>query len=105
MKRSEMIDIIKRQLYGDSNYPGHEDEATALLGVIEKAGMKPPCVSEDDCQALMNVYVGGNFYQWDEDLAKDEKVQECKLRRAAAKADKRPLRLKFAERRAKKEGL
>lgn len=43
MKRSEMFKIILAQLHGpDTNYPGHHDDALAMLYVIERAGMMPP---------------------------------------------------------------
>lgn len=53
MKRSDMVEVIKQQLFGDSNYPGHKDEAAALLSVIEGEGMVPPqcldCLVTGEC--------------------------------------------------------
>lgn len=87
MKRSEMVDIINNQMFGGSSNPDHVNQCVALLNVIEKAGMAPPSVSEEDRQAIMHVYyMGYTFHQWDEELAKDEKVQEAKKKRAEYKA-------------------
>jgi len=81
MKRDEMILKIMEMLVHTSE--DLEEAANDILTGLEKAGMKPPSVSEEDCQALMTVYYAGyTFNQWDEDLEKDEKVQVVKKRRA-----------------------
>jgi hypothetical protein len=57
------------------------DEADLLLRFIEKAGMKPPCVDGDKCQALMHVYIDPSFNMWDEDFEKDPKLVAAYERR------------------------
>jgi hypothetical protein len=86
MKRSHMIDIIAECLV-EPHYPDDAlKEAACILKKIEKYGMTPPRLSEEDCQAIMNVYYAGySLHQWDEDIELDEKVQEAKKRRAKAR--------------------
>lgn len=101
MKRSEMIKELEK-IFDIPRYPKDKTlTAKYVLDTIEKLGMKPPSVSEEDAQAIMRVYIGGNFNQWDEDIAKDQKVQESKRRWNEARADKRPLKVRLAESRAK----
>jgi hypothetical protein len=86
MKRSDFL----KELY-DSVDRFHDSNSTQnmvdyLLDECERLGMRPPRVSEEDAQALMHVYYGGySLNQWDEDLAKDEKVADMKQRRHKAK--------------------
>lgn len=44
MKRSQMVDIIRQFLHGNSNDLFHLDEAEDLLDIIEDVGMRPPPV-------------------------------------------------------------
>lgn len=86
MKRNEMLEYIRELLRPVTMSTYNEENLNKLandfLTNIEKKGMKPPSVSEEDCQALMHVYMAGyTFNQWDEELAKDEKVQEHKTRK------------------------
>jgi len=89
MKKSDMIKLIAP--WGspeiiDRKFDGSLLEwAEELLAMLEKTGMKPPSVSEEDRQAILSVYYGGySFNQWDEDLAQDEKVKEARQKRREA---------------------
>lgn len=96
MKRSEVVKIIAEDLctmdqlsFQEQPLPAstYENDADALLSKLEKMGMKPPRVSEEDAQAIMTVYYGGySLHRWDEDLEKDEAIQGAKKRRAEFKA-------------------
>jgi hypothetical protein len=105
MKRSEMI-IKMQRFYGirhcmfEGKYITLEEFMTEMLDYIEHLGMAPPPVSAEDQQAIMHVYMDGNVRQWDEDLAKDEKVQKMKIIRTEA-AKRREIKAKErAQRRA-----
>jgi hypothetical protein len=83
MKRSEMLAKIRAELVGKQIDTENFEEQ--ILSTVEKLGMKPPSVSEEDCQAIMSVYMGGySFNQWDEELEKNTELQEAKKRRADA---------------------
>jgi len=85
MKRSDMITKLCSIIDAGQDQT-METRADNLLCHLEVLGMKPPRVSEEDCQAIMSVYYGGySFYQWDEDLEKDEYVQAAKTRRKLGK--------------------
>lgn len=80
MRRNEMILKIQLELACEV------EEAEAILNVVEKLGMKPPRVSEEDVQAIISVYYGGYSYnQWDEELEKDTAVQAARERRRSRK--------------------
>ena len=71
------------------NRSEREKLAAEIVEHAIKIGMRPPSVSEEDRQALMTVYYAGyTFNQWDEDLEKDEKVQEAKKRKQEAKLER-----------------
>jgi hypothetical protein len=82
MFRSEALKLIQE----DRPWVSH-DEALDILNLVEyHLDMKPPRLPEAHCQALMDVYYGGyNFYQWEEDFAKDEKAVEALKRRQSRK--------------------
>ena len=85
MTRKEMLKVIQ-DAYNEASSGDElctEWHAASILNAMERAGMRPPRVSEEDAQAIMHVYCGGNLNQWDEDIARDTKVQEAKARRAA----------------------
>jgi hypothetical protein len=42
MKRSEMLEIIKRQWQDSTSFPSDDSVAKSILDAIEKAGMLPP---------------------------------------------------------------
>ncbi len=83
MKRSEMIELMVGYALDATEgwFAITTDEANLLLSFIEKAGMKPPCVDGDKCQAIMNVYIDSTFNRWDEDFDKDEKLVAAYERR------------------------
>lgn len=86
MTRKEMLKVIK-DAYNEASLGDElctDWHAASILNAMERAGMRPPRVSEEDAQAIMSVYCEGNLNQWDEDVALDTKVQEAKARRAAA---------------------
>lgn len=91
MKRSEMREVIEKELMktigGDAAKYISED----ILYTIERAGMKPPRVDDENFQALTDVYVYPLLYQWDEDVKKDAHVMKVKQKRAewAAKRTKK----------------
>jgi hypothetical protein len=47
MKRSEMIDIIKKQWNESTSFPSDTAVAEYILKAIEKAGMLPPAVHSE----------------------------------------------------------
>jgi hypothetical protein len=67
MKRSEMIEIIKNQLFGPSNYPGHKDEAEALLNVIERYGMLPPILESESFKMLPSGELTYQVNSWEKE--------------------------------------
>jgi hypothetical protein len=87
MKRADALFFFQRAI---DNYlsschgaPDTADMAKHILKEAEDIGMKPPCLPDEDCQAITQVYYGGyTFYQWEEDYVKDEKVAEAKRKRA-----------------------
>lgn len=84
MKRSDMVNRLQELLEAQSNYGGsYRMKAEEILEALESAGMAPPSVIGEDFQALHAVYIDPGLHLWDEDLEKDEKVQEVKRRRAA----------------------
>ena len=59
------------------------EEAELMLRAMENAGMKPPRLPEEICQAILHIYyMGYSLYQWEEDALKDEKVVAELKRRA-----------------------
>lgn len=87
MKRNEMIQIMKIASATGPSAVDMDKYLGNILDAMEKAGMKPPHISEEDAQAAMQVYYGGFSYnQWDEDLLKDEELQKAKEKRTDAKA-------------------
>jgi|SRR5690606_26436118 len=101
MKKSEMLYQLENFLNVPLYPQDRKETAKRLLTFLEELGMKPPCLPEDDCRAITHIYIGGNYYQWEEDLLNDTKVQEYKKRREEAKKDKRPLRERLHDRRIK----
>jgi len=80
MKRSDFIEKIRASMGGL--------DAEEVLSKIESLGMKPPCLPENHCQAIMDVYYAGyTFNKWEEDFEKDDKLVKALERRL-----KRPLR-------------
>lgn len=113
MKRSDVIKLLESmvknydELSGKTR-PTFEQFATAILNTMEGVGMTPPSVSEEDRQAIMHVYYAGyTFHQWDEDLEKDDKVQEAKKKRAEYRAlsteERKERRKKWRQSREKKQ--
>lgn len=100
MKRSEMLEYMTAELMEildaaatrnerESKLSFAQRKAAGMLDMMLGFGMAPPCVSEEDRQAIMHVYYAGyTFHQWDEDLEKDEKVMSAKQRRAKRYASK-----------------
>jgi len=85
MKRTDMVRVLQKAIRKFHFEPTYF-EADRLLKALEEAGMKPPCLPSEDCQALSSVYYGGyTVNQWEEDFAKDKKAQEVKTRRKAAR--------------------
>ena len=79
MKRSEMVGKVKNLVYmaNPEDLILTDDEASQLLQGLEDAGMKPPALPEDYCQAIMQVYYAGyTFNKWEEDVVKDEEVMK-----------------------------
>lgn len=71
---SKLTDIIHEFRRNTVGVPSTE-LAEKVLTEIEVAGMMPPRLDEDKCQALMHLYYAGfTLYQWDEDFTKDEKA-------------------------------
>jgi hypothetical protein len=104
MKREEMVLKIAECL-SEPHFPDDVmKQAEAILSRLERAGMRPPQLDEDKCQALMHVYYAGyTFNQWDEEFEKDEKaVAALKLRREIEN-DPRPLRERLKARREGKK--
>lgn len=81
-----MIKLIETLLDAGIDWANKNTRAENLLGHLEQAGIKPPRLSEDHCQAIMSVYMGGfSFNQWAEDFEKDEKVVEVLKKRLERK--------------------
>lgn len=85
MKRPEMLERLKARLNhikggkpdtGEELYPNDEYLVWALLDEVEKAGMRPPCLPDQYCQALHDVYVYPNLNQWEEEVEQDQKVMD-----------------------------
>lgn len=84
MKRIEMRMLIADVIHlyrRNTEATTSEGLAEMVLDKIEAAGMKPPCVDGDKCQAIMNVYIDSTFNRWDEDFDKDEKLVAAYNRR------------------------
>jgi hypothetical protein len=85
MKRDEMVEILKQSVLKHMNCECCYNDFmmySSILKELEDAGLKPPKLSQDKCQALMAVYYGGyTFNQWDEDFSKDEKAVAALERR------------------------
>lgn len=82
MKRTEMIEIIDKILF-EHELPLLQGISKEILGSLEAAGMAPPTLPGDYCQAIMHVYYGGySFHQWEEEVEKDEKVMAALKRRS-----------------------
>lgn len=89
MKRSEMVDILSKNINSMLDRQTSEISNAAISNILrnlEEAGMKPPRLPEEICQAIMHIYYAGySLYQWEEDILKDEKVvEELERRRAWA---------------------
>ncbi len=83
MKRSEMLLKLQEMMI---EAPSDIEQATeSILTRLEKAGMAPPCVDDDRCQAIMRVYYDSTFNRWDEDFDKDEKLVAAYKRRMSLK--------------------
>lgn len=67
MKRSEMIEVIKRFMHGPSQNPYHHDEAEAFLNKVEEMGMLPP---KDDKVKLFGDSEEISMHKWE---SEDEK--------------------------------
>lgn len=81
MKRPEMLEIIRQELLKTVGGDAAKHLAEDILSLIEKAGMRPPCLPDKYCQALFDVYIYPNLNQWEEEVVKDQKVMErVKLR-------------------------
>jgi len=107
MKRIEMLEILKQILESECNEKFKQDSLDRILSAIERAGMEPPHISQDATQAAIHLYYGGFSYnQWDEDLLKDQKLQdEIKRREEWNKKsleEKRAIRQAMREARHKK---
>lgn len=95
MKRTKMLDRLENiinQYRINDELTAADSEALAhrILDYVEELGMKPPPVDFDTQQAIMQVYYGGySYYQWDEDVAKDEKVMDALSRRLIAQEARR----------------
>lgn len=75
--------------------PTPEQLMDMLLKAMEEKGIKPPALSSDKCQAIMDVYYAGyTFNQWDEDFEKDEKANVALKRRKEAEKKRRDKREK-----------
>jgi hypothetical protein len=86
MKRSEAVQLAQKYLDHNAGQLVGEQLVRFAESILE---MKPPRLPEEDCQAIMHVYYAGyTFYQWEEDAAKDEKVQEAKDRRRVARENR-----------------
>jgi hypothetical protein len=72
MKRNEMIYKLIGHVADVTNQmvKFNEDEADLLLTFIEQSGMKPPTLSSDKCQKLMQIYIDPSFNMWDETYEK-----------------------------------
>lgn len=82
MKREEMLLKIQEILVEQSEDMTLEDAAEDILTRLEKAGMRPPMLPENYCQAIMDIYIGGySKNQWEENVQKDEKVMNALKRR------------------------
>lgn len=90
MRRSEAIrklmsKLTQTRVLTQAEYESglYQDMAERHLEFLEKdLGMRPPCLPEDHCQALMDVYYAGyTFYQWEEDFEKDVQAVAALKRR------------------------
>lgn len=88
MKRSAATQKIQQAIISLTNTNISFQDATAFLDELEEMGMKPPCVDEENCQVLAQVYVYPFYNQWDEEIEKDTKVMEAKRKRAEWAAER-----------------
>lgn len=72
MKRTEALRLIRTALLGEQI--DHDNFEEQILTIVEKIGMKPPCVDSNRCQVLMQVYIDPSFNMWDEDFDKEERL-------------------------------
>jgi hypothetical protein len=84
-----MLLIIEKEMYRKRGRTEDLDprvQAALMLDVIEKAGMAPPTLPSDYCQAIMQVYYAGyTFHQWEESVKQDYKVMEAMRKREEIK--------------------
>lgn len=79
MKRTEAIRHLKEALMVD------ESVAASVLDLVEAMGMKPPCLDNDKCQVLMQVYYDADLNMWDEWFDSKPELVEKLERRIARK--------------------
>lgn len=90
MKRSRAEIKINKWLDNADTITGK-----TILDFLEELGMAPPCLPEDHCQAIMQIYYDGySFYKWEEDFQKDPKVVEALERILNRKSNKSKVRAK-----------
>jgi len=95
MKRSEILKLIEQVIHADKDNSDVQTKAENMLNSLEQAGMMPPCLPENHCQAIMQIYYGGySFYKWEEDFQKDPKVVEALERILNRKSNKSKVRAK-----------
>lgn len=77
MKRHEARTEIAKLLTGkDYASFGELKKAEEFLTKLETLGMKPPCLPDKYCQALLDVYIDPDFNQWEERVEEDVRVME-----------------------------
>jgi hypothetical protein len=79
MKRSEFYKKVLKNKF--NTVFTTKEQVENALEVFESLGMRPPCLPDKYCQALLDVYIDPNLNQWEEEVVKDQKVMErVKLR-------------------------
>jgi len=72
MKRSEMVEIIQKELHGQSS-PNCDIDPDALLTVIEAAGIRPPWyeleVTKENIRELNQNVPEEHWYRYEGDIA------------------------------------
>lgn len=77
MKRLEAKIEIAKLLTGKTSVISVDlNKAEEFLTKLETLGMKPPCLPDKYCQALIDVYIDPDFNQWEEKVEEDVRVME-----------------------------
>jgi hypothetical protein len=76
----EIADLLTLYKFKSPDNTGDEFCKIAAKNIVEfflhNLGMRPPYVGQEFANALTSIYMGADYYQWEEDVEKDEQVME-----------------------------